>query len=56
MVCPRDVTLQGEGREGDGFDHTVAALSKEVIQLCFNAIAHPDDNKPYSKLKDALLQ
>ncbi len=29
--------------EWDRFDHTVAvaALSKEVIQLCFNA--HPDD-------------
>ncbi len=42
--------------EWDRFDHTVAALSKEVIQLCFNAIAHPDDNEPYSRLKDALLQ
>jgi hypothetical protein len=42
------------------FDHTVAiavaALSKEVIQLCFNAIAHPDDNEPFSRQKDALLQ
>ncbi len=44
--------------EGDRFDHTVAvaALSMEVIQLCFNAIAHPDDNEPFSRQKDALLQ
>jgi hypothetical protein len=50
MVRPRGVTLQGEEsplEEGNRFDHTVAvaALSKEVIQLCFNAIAHPDDNE-----------
>jgi hypothetical protein len=32
--------------EWDRFDHTVAALSTEVIQLCFNAVAHPDDDEP----------
>ena len=32
----------------DRFDHTVAALSKEIIQLCFHAVAHPDDDEPYS--------
>jgi hypothetical protein len=42
--------------EWDRFDHTVAALRKEVIQLCFNAVAHPDDDEPYSYLKDDLLQ
>jgi hypothetical protein len=40
----------------DRFDHTVAALSKEVIQLCFNTDAHPDDDESYSRLKDDLLQ
>jgi hypothetical protein len=34
----------------DRFDHTVVALSKEVIQLGFNAVAHLDDNQPFSKL------
>jgi hypothetical protein len=42
--------------EWDGFDHTVAALSKEIIQLCFHAVAHPDDDEPYSVLKEDLLQ
>ncbi len=35
---------------------TVTALSKEVIQLCFHTVAHPDDDEPYSCLKDDLLQ
>ncbi len=47
------ITLQGEGRP---WDHTVAALSKEFIQLCFNAVAHLNDDEPYSRLKDDLLQ
>jgi hypothetical protein len=42
--------------EWDRFDHTVAALSKEIIQLCFHAVAHPDDDEPYSVLKEDLLQ
>jgi hypothetical protein len=44
--------------EWNRFDRTVAvaALSQEVIQLCFNAIAHPDDNEPFSRKKDDLLQ
>jgi hypothetical protein len=45
---------KGVMEEGDRFDHTVAALSKEVIQLCFNAVAHPDDDEPYSLLKEDL--
>jgi hypothetical protein len=36
--------------EWDRFDHTVPALSKEIVQLCFHAVAHPDD-EPYSVLK-----
>ncbi len=46
MVCPRGVTLQGEGspRGGGRIRPHVAALSKEVIQLCFNTIAHPGDD------------
>jgi hypothetical protein len=35
---------------------SVAALSKEVIQLCFNAVAHLNDDEPYSRLKIDLLQ
>jgi hypothetical protein len=27
-----------------------------VIQLCFNAVAHPDNDEPHSRLKDDLLQ
>jgi hypothetical protein len=42
--------------EWDRFDHTVTALSKEIIQLCFHAVAHPDDDEPYSVLKEDLLQ
>jgi hypothetical protein len=45
----------GALEEWDRFNNTVAALSKEVIQLCFNAVAHPDDGQPYSLLKDDLL-
>jgi hypothetical protein len=36
--------------EWDRFDHTVVALSKEVIQLGFNAVAHLDNNEPFSRL------
>jgi hypothetical protein len=32
------------------------ALSKAVIQLCFDAVAHPDEDKPYTWLKEGLLQ
>jgi hypothetical protein len=42
--------------EWDRFDHTVAALSKEIIQLCFHAVAHPDDDELYTVLKEDLLQ
>jgi len=38
--------------EWDRFDHTVAALSKEIIQLCFNAV----EDEPYTVLKEDLLQ
>ncbi len=42
--------------EWDRFDHTVVALSKEIIQLCFHAVTHPADDEPYSILKEDLLQ
>ena len=42
--------------EWDRFDFAVAALSKEVIQLCFAAVAHPDEGEPYTRLKEDLLQ
>jgi hypothetical protein len=42
--------------EWDRFDFAVAALSKEVIQLCFAAVAHPDEDEPYTGLKEDLLQ
>ncbi len=42
--------------ERDRFDHTVTVLSKEIIQLCFHAVAHPDDDEPYTVLKEDLLQ
>jgi hypothetical protein len=42
--------------EWDRFDFAVAALGKEVIQLCFAAVAHPDEDVPYTRLKEDLLQ
>jgi hypothetical protein len=51
MWSPR---AKGVMEEWDRFDHTVAALSKRVIQLCFNVVAHPDDDEPYSVLKEDL--
>ncbi len=47
---------KGVMEEWDRFDHNVAALSKEVIQLCFNAVTHPDDDELYSVFKEDLLQ
>ena len=47
---------KGVMEEWDRFDNTVAPLSKEVIQLRFNGVAQPDDDEPYSRLKDNLLQ
>jgi hypothetical protein len=47
---------KGVMEEWDRFDHTVAALSKEIIQLCFHAVAHTDDDEPYTVLKEDLLQ
>jgi hypothetical protein len=32
--------------EWDLFDFAVAALSKEVIQLCFADVGHPDQDEP----------
>jgi hypothetical protein len=46
---------KGVMEEWDRFDHTVAALSKEIVQLCFHAVAHPDDEL-YTVLKEDLLQ
>jgi len=42
--------------EWDRLDVDVAALSKEVIQLCFAAMAHPDEDEQYTRLKEDLLQ
>jgi hypothetical protein len=47
---------KGVMEEWDRFDHTDAALSKEIIQLCFHAGAHPDDEEPHTVLKEDLLQ
>jgi hypothetical protein len=47
---------KGVMEEWDRLDHTVAALSKEIIQMCFHAVGHPDDDEPYSVLKEDLLQ
>ncbi len=47
---------KGVMEEWDRFDHTIAALSKETIQLCFHAVAHPDDDEPYTVLKEDQLQ
>jgi hypothetical protein len=41
--------------EWDRLDFAVAALSKEVIQLCFAAVAHPDEDEQYTLLKNDLL-
>ncbi len=47
---------KGMMEEWDRFDHNVATLSKEIVQLCFHAVAHPDDDDPYTVLKEDLLQ
>ncbi len=47
---------KGVMEEWDRFDHNVVALSKKVIQLCFNAVTHPDDDELYSVFKEDLLQ
>jgi hypothetical protein len=47
---------KGVMEEWDMFDHTVAALSKEILQLYFHAVAHPEDDEPYTILKEDLLQ
>jgi hypothetical protein len=41
--------------EWEQFDFCVAALGKEVIQLCFAAVEHPDEDAPYTK-EDHLQQ
>jgi hypothetical protein len=58
VVCPYGVPLRSQGgvEEWDRFDHTITTLSKEIIQLCFHAVAHPDDDEPYTVLKEDLLQ
>jgi hypothetical protein len=41
----------------DRFDYTIAALSKEIIHLCFAAtITQPDEEAPYTRLKEDLRQ
>jgi hypothetical protein len=47
---------KGVMEEWDRFDHTVPALSKEIVQLCFHAVAHLDDDELYTVLKEDLLQ
>ncbi len=42
--------------EWDRFDFAVADLGKEVIQLCFAAVAYPDEDASYTRLKEDLLQ
>ena len=42
--------------EWDRFDFVVAALSKEVMQLCFTAVRNPDAEEPYTRLKEALVR
>ncbi len=37
-------------------DFPVTARSKEMIQLCFSAVAHPDEDEPYMQFKEDLLQ
>jgi hypothetical protein len=37
---------KGVMEEWDMFNHTVAALSKEILQMCLHAVAHPDDDEP----------
>jgi hypothetical protein len=48
--------VKGVMEEWDRFDHNVAALSKEIIQLCFHAVGHSDDDELYTALKEDLLQ
>ncbi len=42
--------------EWDRFDLTVAALSKEMVQLNVHTITNPDEDEPYTQLKTSLLQ
>jgi hypothetical protein len=46
---------KGLMEEWDRFDHIVAALSKEIVQLCFHAVAHPDNDEPYTVLQQHTL-
>ncbi len=41
--------------EWDRFDLTVAALSKESIQLVFQLVTSPSEDEPYTALKEGLL-
>jgi hypothetical protein len=43
-------------KEWDRFDFAITILSKEVIQLCFATMVHPNTDEPYTKLKEDLLQ
>jgi hypothetical protein len=36
--------------------HRCRKESKKIIQLCFHAVAHTDDDEPYTVLKEDLLQ
>jgi hypothetical protein len=47
--------VKGLIKEQDRFDHIVAALSKEIVQLCFHAVAHPDNDEPYTVLQQHTL-
>ncbi len=44
---------KGVMEEWDRLDY---CCSKEIIQLRFNEVANPDDDEPYSHLKDTLVQ
>jgi hypothetical protein len=43
-------------KEWDRFAFAITVLSKEVIQLCFATMVHPNNDEPYTKLKEDLLQ
>jgi len=42
--------------EWDRFDLAVAALPKEVVTICMAAVTNPDEDVPYTALKEDLLQ
>ena len=47
--------LHGVNREQSKYDHLVSALTKEAVSLVLDVVEHPPEDRPYSALKQSLL-